>query len=251
MPAERDSAATPSLATPSRTAATLALLRRGHEPLTALYLTLPVFAVYHVGLPLSRFRNGSDFVTRFMLEVLRLGTFAYVAVTLAFAAVIACVIVVLRRRYHAHMRQWGPMLLESAALAVVLPLASAWTTARLLAWSTGRPALGVFDGIVQSAGAGFYEELMFRVLLFGGLAYVLRRFTRMSASVAAVVAALASALVFSAVHYVGSYGDAFEIASSIFRFVGGVLLAAVYRLRGFAVAVYTHAFYDVLVLVVL
>ena len=62
-------------------------------------------------------------------------------------------------------------------------------------------------------------------------------------------AAVASSLLFSAVHYVGPYADAWTPFSFAFRFLAGMVFAALYAVRSFAVAVYTHALYDVLVLV--
>jgi membrane protease YdiL (CAAX protease family) len=124
-----------------------------------------------------------------------------------------------------------------------------WATARIVphAWATlqlgGRP-LGPLERLVMSAGAGFYEELVFRVGLFGGLAHL---FTRrgVPALRAGLAAAAVSALLFSAVHYVGALGDSFSLGSFVFRALSGLYLAALYRFRGFAVAVYAHALYDV------
>ena len=56
-----------------------------------------------------------------------------------------------------------------------------------------------------------------------------------------------SAFIFSLFHYFGPLGDRFQLASFTFRFVAGIVLAAIYRFRGFGVAAYTHALYDVLV----
>ena len=53
------------------------------------------------------------------------------------------------------------------------------------------------------------------------------------------------------IHYIGALGDDFTIASFVFRFLAGVYLTLVFRFRGFAVAVYSHAIYDVIVLFLL
>ena len=60
---------------------------------------------------------------------------------------------------------------------------------------------------------------------------------------------MACAAIFSGVHYVGALGDTFELKSFVFRFVLGFLLTIIYSLRGFAAAVWAHAFYDIWVLV--
>ena len=67
----------------------------------------------------------------------------------------------------------------------------------------------------------------------------------------AALAVLLSSFVFSAVHHVGSLGEAFTVSAFTFRFFAGVLFALIYQLRGLAVVVYTHAIYDIIVLVFL
>jgi hypothetical protein len=56
------------------------------------------------------------------------------------------------------------------------------------------------------------------------------------------------ALLFSAFHYVGAYGDRWELQSFTFRFVGGLAFSALYLLRGFGITAWTHALYDVFLL---
>ena len=57
------------------------------------------------------------------------------------------------------------------------------------------------------------------------------------------------AVVFSAVHYIGPMADSFQLASFLFRMVLGLALTLIFATRGFAAAVWTHALYDVWVLV--
>ena len=99
----------------------------------------------------------------------------------------------------------------------------------------------------MAAGAGFHEELVFRVGLFGGGAWLLHRFASLSNVKAAWIAAVVSSIAFSAIHYLGPLGDSFQLVSFVFRMLAGLYLVAVYRFRGFAVAVYTHAIYDLLI----
>ena len=64
-----------------------------------------------------------------------------------------------------------------------------------------------------------------------------------------VVWAIACAAAFSGMHYVGPMGEPFEPRSFVARAVLGLALTLVYTARGFAAAVWTHALYDVWVLV--
>ena len=63
------------------------------------------------------------------------------------------------------------------------------------------------------------------------------------------LAIILAALLFSAVHYIGGLADQFTLYSFAFRFISGLILTIIYYFRGFAIAVYTHAFYDIWILV--
>lgn len=100
--------------------------------------------------------------------------------------------------------------------------------------------------LALSIGAGVYEELLFRVLLVGGLFLALKKLMRKKQH-AYIIAAVIGALIFSWVHYIGPLGDPFTMASFTFRFLFGLALNVIFLLRGFGVAAWTHALYDVMV----
>ena len=64
---------------------------------------------------------------------------------------------------------------------------------------------------------------------------------------AELIVAPIAATVFSLAHYLGPLGDHFTLTSFVFRALAGLWFTLVYRLRGFAVAVYAHALYDLFV----
>jgi membrane protease YdiL (CAAX protease family) len=104
------------------------------------------------------------------------------------------------------------------------------------------------DGLVLSLGAGFYEELLFRVLLVGGLIAVFKS-AGVGKTATRVWAAILAAFLFSAFHYIGPYAYPLELGSFTFRFVSGLALNALFITRGFGITAWTHALYDVYVLV--
>ncbi|MDX1586817.1 MAG: CPBP family glutamic-type intramembrane protease, partial [Balneolaceae bacterium] len=61
------------------------------------------------------------------------------------------------------------------------------------------------------------------------------------------LAMVIAALLFSAVHYIGDLGDTFTMGSFLFRFLFGLALNAIYIFRGFGMAAWTHAIYDLMV----
>jgi membrane protease YdiL (CAAX protease family) len=145
---------------------------------------------------------------------------------------------------------WLGMAIESVAFALVL-----WGISRGLGpllerlgiplATPPRPDNGV-GRVVTFVGAGIYEEVLFRLVLFSGLRSLLW-LTRVPALFGVLVAAAASAALFAAAHHVGPYGEAFDGYAFLFRTLAGVYFALLFQVRGFGIAVGAHACYDVLV----
>jgi hypothetical protein len=142
---------------------------------------------------------------------------------------------------------------ESAVLAGVFGLVVGTLTARLLGTfallSIGPQTGGFATNLMLSLGAGLYEELLFRVLLVSALAWLARKALGLEKLGAGIVAALVAALIFSAFHYIGPYGDPFRLQSFVFRFIAGLVFSALYLVRGFGITAWTHALYDAFLLV--
>jgi hypothetical protein len=230
---------------------------RTRDPAHAVLLVLPVFVVYQVGILFTDgWRNGADFITPFLLHLCRgdLTAYSFVQAGLVLTALgywlfshpvdrlqpLDFVKVVSESTLWAFLL--GPLVAESLMGLGFVP-------ARILPADTaGAPALGVLDALVLSAGAGAYEELFFRVFLMTGGALALMRL-RVRPWLAWSFALLGSSLVFSAFHYVPIGGEAWALWSFLFRVALGMLFGLLYVFRGFAVAVYTHTLYDILILV--
>jgi hypothetical protein len=69
-----------------------------------------------------------------------------------------------------------------------------------------------------------------------------------SRAVGGALATVIGALLFSAFHYVGSLGEPLHLESFVFRTVAGLAFSALYLLRGFGITAWTHALYDIAVL---
>lgn len=141
----------------------------------------------------------------------------------------------------------GAMLLESLVYAGCFGIAASGLTALLLGGvplAIAAPALPLGTQLVVSLGAGIYEELLFRVLLVSGLTG-LGMLIGWRRPVALVAAVAGSALIFSAFHYVGPLGDELALPSFTFRAIAGLLFSGLYAVRGFGIAAWTHALYDV------
>jgi membrane protease YdiL (CAAX protease family) len=106
----------------------------------------------------------------------------------------------------------------------------------------------LFQQIVLSLGAGIYEEFVFRVIMITGIATLLGLVFQWKQSAQYAGAVLIAAAIFSMFHFVGDYGDVFSFNLFFIRFCAGILLGIIYALRGFGIAAYTHAIYDLVVL---
>lgn len=136
--------------------------------------------------------------------------------------------------------------LESALYAVLLAVVVSRLVGLILGVIGPQQGGSFLMQIGLSVGAGLYEELVFRVLLVGALFGGIRVLGDTSRTLAYGIAAVIGAAVFSAVHYLGPFGDAFGWDSFAFRFFYGLALNALYIVRGFGVAAWTHALYDVM-----
>ena len=96
---------------------------------------------------------------------------------------------------------------------------------------------------ITAVGAGLYEEFLFRFLLFGFLFWAGKKIFS-DKVIPGILAGIVASILFSAYHYLGSLAPPFELYSFLYRMVGGMVLTAIYYYRGFAIAAYTHAFYD-------
>jgi hypothetical protein len=233
-----------------------------------LALTLPVFLAYHLGVVFLKVKNASDPVTGPLLELSNGNRDAYLGLTIAIGVLFAALFAIAGRGQTFRIEKFVQIALEGVAYAVAMRFAADYVVGKLtIVVPPAKPGPlahpDVMTGIVMSMGAGFYEELAFRVILFGLGAKALvwlfaqqrlgmvERSASLSFKAVALmfVWALVSAAVFSGVHYVGAYRDPPELASFVFRLVLGLALTLIFVTRGFAAAVWAHALYDVWVMV--
>ena len=235
-------------------------LREKSGPWTDLGLTLPIFVGYHLGVVFLPVQNAADLVTRELVTLAGNSLPTYGALTMAIAAVYAGSLFVLGRGRSLHWDRFLMVGIEGIVYAIAMRLIAGYVVGNLfLAQSVGGQGVGgkglegSFAGIVMSLGAGFYEEVAFRVVLFGLgtrlFAFLFPIPVPMKRSLLKFGWAIVAAGVFSAWHYVGDLGDDFELSTFVFRWVCGLVFTAIYAFRGFAPAVWTHTIYDVWVLV--
>ena len=141
------------------------------------------------------------------------------------------------------------MILESVAFALGL-----WALSRILGpmlEPTGvtaqvpRADSGMRQ-ILPYLGAGIYEEALFRLGLYT-LLFGLFRLMDAPDWLSVCVAAITSAILFSAAHHLGPYGQAYSHPVFVFRLAAGLYFAALFQTRGIGIAIGAHACYNIMV----
>lgn len=228
--------------------------RDTHTLLYSYLLALPLLLLYEILIFLSQ--PDPAHTVRISVDVWIRTLFTWLgtdvlSITLILAALAGLVIVYRERDKLGTLRAgyFAGMLLEATAYALALAILISSLVGgimQVLQTAGGVETLSTLQQVALSMGAGLYEELFFRVLLVGGLFFVARRLLQ-KRWVAFTLSVVLAALIFSGVHYVGALGDAFTLSSFLFRFLFGLSLNAIYLWRGFGVAAWTHAIYDIMV----
>jgi hypothetical protein len=229
------------------------------HPWSCLWFLLPLLAAYEGGIlwlggaHAEAIRNGADTWLHWGLEILGLRE-------LYWGPVLIAALFVVWSWWRLHDRPYDlagiclGMGIESVLFALGL-----WGLSRELS-----PLLGTFGislnaapqadpavvQIITFVGAGIYEEVLFRLLLFSGLVWILKQI-EVPGTITVVLAAVGSALIFAGAHHFGPYGEKYDAYVFVFRTLAGIYFALLFRLRGFGITVGAHALYDVLVGVLL
>ena len=213
---------------------------------------LPLLVIYEILIVLSQsrywgIRNAADvwirtFLMAFDLQAQHI-TFVLIGISLALIPIAKSRArgIKLKANYFALM--FAECLAFSLVLGVVLQ-----SILRLGGLTSGGPGSGLMQNLALSVGAGLFEEIIFRVILLNLLFLLLSPLLKKKV-VAAVVSVLLASFLFSLSHYVGTMADTWQLYSFMFRWTAGLLFTVLYFVRGFAITAYTHAFYDIWVLV--
>lgn len=248
------------------------------RPLASLLFVLPLLGLYELGLILlgddqvSAVRNGADTWMRGWL--LQVGLDRPWALPLLIVTLLVGWQVFARFPWRTSFETVIGMGAESLLGAILLLVMGqilslsfrhfGWTPVELVDASVSSTATAV-----SFLGAGIYEEVLFRLLLLPGV-YLLLRLLMLSPRLSAVGAVMTTSTIFALAHYLepasgnsalwpSSFVDA---ARSViesphawfgfgFRWLAGLIFAAMFVVRGFGITVGCHVLYDLLVGVVI
>lgn len=225
-------------------------LEQSRDLPSSLVLVLPLLLFYDLGLVITGGKtiNGVDFMTVFLHRNWGINGLLLFNGILFVAGLAG--LYYLKRERNFDPKIIGGVVIESTIYAVFMGSVILWVMSYIPGFGsagldTGVQQLGFFDKIFVSLGAGVNEELVFRLGIYSGIAWSVSRFTKKNVAIA--VAVFFSSLLFSLAHYVGP--ESFQLFSFVYRLLAGALFCALFLVRGFAVAVYTHAIYDIYVMV--
>lgn len=216
------------------------------KPVYNFLFVLPLLIIYEALILISAtpIRNGADVIVKLFFNMVGIKTI--IGFTLIIITIYAYIVFSKKENTNETIYPvyFVFMFAESFLYALALgPVVIRLTEKVALAAQTPY-RLGVVERIIASIGAGIYEEFVFRYLLITIFIFIFRKYFALKTVHAAIFAIFWAAIIFSGFHYVGELGDKFDAVSFIFRFIAGIILSMLYFLRGFGIAVYTHAIYD-------
>ncbi len=138
------------------------------------------------------------------------------------------------------------MILESIIWGAISGLLIRLVMVNLF-FAAGTMSGSLIGDLGLAIGAGLFEELLFRVILTTLLIKLAFKLIKVK-WLSILIAILVASFLFSLVHYVGNAADTFGVYSFLFRFLAGIWFTTLYSLRGFAIVCMTHAFYDIIVI---
>ncbi|MBF0287627.1 MAG: CPBP family intramembrane metalloprotease [SAR324 cluster bacterium] len=219
--------------------------QESHNAYYSIVAALPLLISYEILLMITRnpywqVRNAADVWLR---EVLFLFDLTSQQATFAMIAILFILIPFVHPKYSPlKWRYFGYIILESTIYSLFF---GAIIHSILHAVFLASPVQDTFlQNVALSLGAGLYEEFFFRVLLLNVLFWGLKFFLK-NTTITGLISIFLAAFLFSLSHYVGALSDHFDFYSFLFRMTAGLVFTVIYFLRGFAVAAYTHALYDI------
>ena len=235
--------------------------------LTSLLLIFPLFLLYQLAvIALPDAMNGADLITGRLIAVLGGSRANYLLFNALLIVAFVVLVAALRKRQQFDVRLFVPVVLESGIYALTMgalickvmsligisPALSihghgASAAAAALPLLVGPEKLGLSSRLALSVGAGVHEELVFRLGMLPSLTWLFERGAGLRRALAIVGAFVISSLIFSAAHHVIG-GEPWRLGVFTYRFFCGIVFASLFQFRGLAVAVYTHALYDIYVM---
>jgi len=212
--------------------------------LAASYVfVVPLFALYQAGLVFfADARNGTESIWRELFY--RFNWIGGLVLNLGVLGLLLLAIHRTREQREHLPGMYAWMFFESTLWASALYVIAFLFPAQTL-------AIGALLGDLTAAiGAGIYEEALFRFVLMGGMIVIFHRWMGAPTPWVVPLAAILSAALFAYAHHARSLigSEPWHAGRFALRTLLGALLGAIFWVRGLGIVVYTHALYNVAVI---
>lgn len=220
------------------------------RPLASLVFLSPFLVFYAAGLIWVRpdLAARADILLRDVLRLL--GLTGILAPTWLAVVVLLVWHLVRRDPWRVPAGLLGRMAAETVILTVplfvILALFHSWQHAGLdVGAAAGRPPFWLAVAMT-SIGAGIYEELLFRLLMVGGMIFLVRHVLRNESYGVVVAVVLMTAALFAGAHTLDD-PSRFSWLSFLYRTAAGAYLGFVFAYRGFGIVAGVHMVFDLVI----
>ena len=211
-------------------------------PLIILYQILGFFNNYHSDLIV---KNSADVFIKYFFQYLSVEYASSIYLT-CFIAIIIFIILKNKKIFISSEIKLSFLfgmilesLLHSLSLLVVMSLIYKLLPLGLFLFNNE-----VMEGIYLSIGAGIWEELLFRYIMISSLLFIFNKMMYDFSLISYILIIAFSSALFSYYHFIGIPSELINFSIFIYRFIAGTILSVIFIFRGLGIAVYTHAFYD-------
>jgi len=244
-------------------------LERTSRPIYAIIFLIPFIITYELGSifiqtsVLNSHMQGRviafSWVQKFVEFLGFSSRFAWIVTPLVVIFILIGLQIASKKRWKFWLTDLFPMSVECVLFAIPPSIISCSAVSSNLADEQYQPQppqqRSWLADIITGIGAGIYEELIFRLVLICILMMIFQDFLKFNRTSAIVASILISAALFSAHHHIDFLNwqptrEPFNIAKFVFRTLAGVYFACLFAARGFGITAGTHAFYDIMAVVI-
>ena len=226
--------------------------QESRTPLYSLLITTPLLIIYESLLyrlnrsDITGIRNAADVLIRRIFHHFDIYGFYIVGVIIFVSMFLAFYFRFQRNKsVHLNLNFFVLMVVESLVYAFVLVMVMNRSSYLLSSPSQFNTHSQL---VVMAIGAGIYEEFVFRFIMISAGLFFFNKLLKWEKNPSKIASIILAALLFSLFHYIGRFGEAFQIKSFLLRAIAGLLLSIIYIFRGYGITAYTHILYDLILI---
>jgi membrane protease YdiL (CAAX protease family) len=211
---------------------------------------LPLLILYEFGIAFhgSNIKNVADVIVK--TPLILFGKNSSLIFNLLVIIFLIVSLFYIERKYQLNILVFIPMFIESMIYALFIGHILGFIVYKIsfssvLSIPHSLNLTNLWMQLTLSIGAGVYEEIVFRLILITLFCYIFVVFFKMHKPTSTIISILLAAFIFTMMHYVGTFGDNFTYTNFMFRLLAGIVLSVIFIFRGLGIAVYTHAIYNV------